>query len=239
MDEQLRQVIGDDAVLRDAIVAGRAAVREARACGSDDLGRALGYLGEACRIAGTTWGAPDAFAEANAALGEALATARAAGDAVRLAAALIRIGELWRCEGRWPKAIAALEEASEISRDRVHGRYADFALQHLGKAYWNAGRSRDAIAALEEALAMRRQAGNEVLMASTEEALRAARALVTRRPHEHPGRGDDRIDGDRAGGGACHHPAQAIATPLTVGLILWAQRRSHHVVGRPVLASTM
>lgn len=129
--------------------------------------RLLGYLGEACRLAGRL----DA---ADAALTEALIASISSGKARSITAGLIRLGELRRCEDRFAEAEKLLREALLLADERGHpdcAVYRDFALQHL-----DVGRPDEAMALFEQALTIRRAAGATSLTASTEEALRLARS---------------------------------------------------------------
>lgn len=173
MDERLRQVPADQAVLVEAIAAGEAHVAAARA-GDDQtaLVRALGYLGEALRVAGR-------LVEAEGVLNEALARARRRDDERLVIAALIRLGECHRCADAYPRGEPLLREAVDRAADQDGTLYRDFALQHLGKLLIDAGRAAEAIPVLTEALRLRHAAGKAALVASTEEALDRAHALAT------------------------------------------------------------
>jgi tetratricopeptide (TPR) repeat protein len=159
---------------RDAVVAalaaGERALATARGWGDRrEEARMLGYCAEAKRLLGKE---ADAIPRVEA----ALAIARDLGDEQLLRANTIRLGELARSAGDVDTAIRVLREALAAARE---DRYLlDFALQHLGKALWNAGRASEAVPLLEEALAIRRASGSAGLVASTEEALAAARGSV-------------------------------------------------------------
>lgn len=180
MDLRLRQVATDPDAVGRAIEMARVHLSDARSSGDRRaVIRALGYLGEAYRLAGR-------FDEADVALTEALLLARSSGDARSIAAGTIRLGELRRCQDRYPEAEALLREAATLADDPAHSgcaAYRDFALQHLGKTVLDAGRPDEAIALLERALTIRTAASAASLIASTEQALsrakRAARAART------------------------------------------------------------
>ncbi len=173
MDARLRQVVTDRELLDRARSIAGTHVAEARRRGDDPaLFRALGYLGEAERMAGR-------FAASETALLEAQAMAIDRGDARMRVAALIRLGELDRCRERYGTAETLLREALAIaadSGDPAVTDYRHFALQHLGKTLLNAGRYPEAIEALETALTLRRERGLPSLITSTEEALVTARS---------------------------------------------------------------
>ncbi|QEL54585.1 hypothetical protein [Chromobacterium paludis] len=106
---------------------------------------------------------------------------RAMEDLARLAdagghcAAVIRWTQALEARGLWQASINALEE--QEARIRQHAAplaLLGFALQHLGKARLGAGYLAEAESALREALLLREAAGDEELIASSRQALRAA-----------------------------------------------------------------
>lgn len=174
MDERLRQVVPDRDLLDRAERIANAHLADARRRGDEPaLARALGYLGELHRMAGR-------FEDAHLALAEALAIATRRSDPRVRVAALIRLGELERCSDRYDAAEALLREALTLTGDEDTAGYRHFALQHLGKVFLNAGRLAEAITTLEAALAIRWTLGQPALVASTEEALAAARDALGR-----------------------------------------------------------
>ncbi len=72
---------------------------------------------------------------------------------------------------RYDEAESALRQALEVAPPEIR----HFALQHLGKTLFDRGSPADATAPLEAALELRRAAGDEALVRSTERALAAAR----------------------------------------------------------------
>ena len=170
-DERLRDVPRDRAVVAAAVERARVALVDARRRG--DLGEQqhlLGYLGNACRLLGRT---DDAIAW----LTEGLSLARATGDARRSLAAVLRLGEVYRCRNEYGKAEALFREALDRAQSASElESLADFALQHLGKCLLDQGESTGAVECLERALALRQAKANPQLIASTERALARARA---------------------------------------------------------------
>lgn len=170
-DARLRDVPRDPAVVSAAVERAREALVDAR--GRGDLGEQqhlLGYLGNACRLLGRT---DDAIAW----LTESLSLARATGDARRGLAAVIRLGEVYRCRNDYGKAEALFREALDRTQAASElESLADFALQHLGKCLLDQGESAEAVECLERALALRQAKANPQLIASTERALAHARS---------------------------------------------------------------
>lgn len=170
MDARLRQVVADRSLLDRARPVAESHITDAQRRGDEPaLVRALGYLGEVDRIAGR-------FAESQMVLERALDIATRRGERRMRVATLIRLGELNRCRDRVDAAEALLREALDGSSDPDCADYRHFALQHLGKTLLDAGRFGDAVETLETALAVRRDLGEPSLIASTEQALAAARA---------------------------------------------------------------
>lgn len=178
MDARLRQIPTDPGLVERAIEAAHIHVLLAREIGDRQaLISALGYLGEACRLAGR-------FEAADAALIEALTLARSIGDERLTVVGMLRLGELRRCQDRYPEAETLLREALRMVDDPglpECAMYRDFALQHLGKALLDAGRPREAVAVLERALTIRKAAAAS-LIASTEEVLAHARTAACAGP---------------------------------------------------------
>jgi tetratricopeptide (TPR) repeat protein len=140
----------------------RAAVEEAARLARAEASRLLGYLGNAERVLGRGEAAVAAFSE----------SLRLAQGARARTVASIRLGEALRCADR-------PEEAERVLREALAGAepgLRDFALQHLGKTLLDAGRRDEAAECLREALTLRREKGDEALVASTEAALRLAQA---------------------------------------------------------------
>jgi tetratricopeptide (TPR) repeat protein len=178
MDARLCQVVPDRELLDRARSIATAYVADARRRGDEPaLVHALGYLGEAERIAAR-------FPESEKALDEALVVATRRGDRRLRVAALIRLGELDRCRDRYDAAEALLREALSVSAGMEAAGYRHFALQHLGKTLLDASRLPEAGEVLEAALAIRRDLGEPSLIASTEQAL-AARASTRERRSSH------------------------------------------------------
>jgi tetratricopeptide (TPR) repeat protein len=165
--EALRQVPSDPPAVEHAVAAAEAALASARAERDDEaVRRLLGYLGGAYRMLGRL----DA---AIAAHEEERALAEHAADGSRLVVALIRLGEAYRCADRYDDAAAALRDALALAPpDLEH-----FALQHLGKVLLDGGDVSGAEECLERSLELRRALGDPELVASTEQALAAARAV--------------------------------------------------------------
>lgn len=171
-DERLCGRASDPDAVRDALRAGERALGEARAAGDRrGVARMLGYCAEAERLLGEE-------DRARARVEEALTIAAALGDDRLTLANTIRLGELARSRGDTDVAVRVLGEAMRLAEADPDGYLRDFALQHLGKALWNGGRPEEAIPLLEEALALRRASGRAGLVASTEEALAAARSAL-------------------------------------------------------------
>ena len=157
---ELRQSLARDlAALADGPLDGR------------EHARLLGRIGEAYRMLG----------QADVALPyleQALLLSRRLDDSPGVTANLIRLATLLQYGGRHEEAESLFQEALQLSRHEDCRDYQDFALQHLGKCLVEVGRLSEAIALFEQALALRRRKGDRGLIASTESALAAARALV-------------------------------------------------------------
>jgi len=174
----LRQTIADRDALRIALERDLAALAAGVA---DEHARArlLGRVGEAYRMLGD----PDRAAPY---LSEALLAARHLGDEPGVAANLIRLATALQHGGEHPRAESLFREALAFSGRPDCATYKDFALQHLGKCLVETGRIDEAIGCFEEALAARLAKGDAALVASTEEALAAARALAGPPPEPGP-----------------------------------------------------
>jgi len=175
-DENLREVPRWPDRIAYAIRRGRRQLQEAREAGNEtQIMRTLGYLTDACRVAGET--------DAAVSYGqEALERSRAAGNRNAEVANLIRLGEAHKYRDEHETAESLFREAlamtSAADADPLH----DFALQHLGKCLLEQGRYDEALQHLEQALELRRAKGNQQLIESTE----AAIALALTRQAEHP-----------------------------------------------------
>lgn len=95
-------------------------------------------------------------------------------------AALVNLGDAHRYPGRVEAAAPLYERAIEIAQAQCPGTL-HFALQHYGKHLVDAREPALAVEVLTEVLAMRRRIGDPSLIASTQEALSAARAAVEQR----------------------------------------------------------
>jgi tetratricopeptide (TPR) repeat protein len=172
MDERLRQVPRDNAAFAQALAAGEAELDAARvAADTVRLRKALTWSGTARRIARQ-------YERAELELGEALELAQASGDPVQSVGAMIRMAELERCRDDFTRSETMLRVALAVIRKGSAEPLRDFALQHLGKTLIDAGRPAEAVKVLDEALEIRRGKGDAALVASTQEALDRARALL-------------------------------------------------------------
>ncbi|MCC3763088.1 tetratricopeptide repeat protein [Glycomyces sp. TRM65418] len=98
----------------------------------------------------------------------------------RRVAALVNLGDAHRYPGGLAEAEPLYREAIALARAECPGAL-HFALQHYGKHLIDARRPHRAVEVLTDVLAMRRRLGDPALVASTEEALSAARAAVGER----------------------------------------------------------
>jgi kanamycin kinase len=140
---------------------------------ADDLEgelHALGPLGEAYRMLGQL----DA---ALPHLERAVALARELDKPKFVLSNLIRLATAYQYLNRHAEAEPLFEEATALAR-RL-GMLEDFALQHHGKSLAEQGRWAAAVERFEQALALRQAKGNAQLVASTEDALEAARARLS------------------------------------------------------------
>jgi tetratricopeptide (TPR) repeat protein len=132
---------------------------------------AHGQIGEAYRALGQ-------LEPARRHLEKAVAEARAHGLRKQLGTNLVRLATALQYADAHEAAMPLFEEALVVTAET--GVALDFAHQHLGKCLAELGRWGEAIGHFEQALAMRQARGDAGLIASTEEALEAARAI-------HPG----------------------------------------------------
>lgn len=168
-DDRLRGRAADPDAVRSALAHGESNLQAALASADPrQIARSLGYCAEAERLL-------DDFDAAERRVREALDIARALHDERLTRANTIRLGELARSCGNSDAAIRLLDGARQAAAADPDRYLLDFALQHLGKALWNAGRPHEAIPLLEQALDLRRKLCNPGLIASTQEALAAAR----------------------------------------------------------------
>lgn len=169
LDENLREVVSQPARLAYALRRGRKRLQQDRDDGNDtQILRTLGYLTDACRVAGEL--------DAAVAYGqEALERSRAAGNRNAEVANLIRLGEAHKYRDEHTIAEALFREALALSADGEAQALHDFALQHLGKCLLEMARYDESIAYLERALELRREKGLKPLIDSTEQALNLAR----------------------------------------------------------------
>ena len=169
VDENLREVARWPERVAFAIRRARRQLQQARDEQNDtQILRTLGYLTDACRVAG----------ELDAAVTygqEALERARAAGNHNTEVANLIRLGEVHTYRDEHAIAEPLFREALALSTDGEARALHDFALQHLGKCLLEMARYDESITCLEQALALRREKGIQSLIDSTEQALALAR----------------------------------------------------------------
>jgi tetratricopeptide (TPR) repeat protein len=117
------------------------------------------------------------YAEAQRVLAVALDRAATARQRV---AALINLGDAHRYPGELAAAEPLYEQAIEIAQAECP-HTLHFALQHYGKHLIDARRPHLAVEVLTEVLLLRRKLGDPALIASTQDALSAARAAVGQR----------------------------------------------------------
>ncbi|HEX2143318.1 MAG TPA: tetratricopeptide repeat protein [Glycomyces sp.] len=117
------------------------------------------------------------YARAQRVLSEALDRAQTPRQRV---AALINLGDAHRYPGELDAAEPLYEEAIELARAESPNTL-HFALQHYGKHLIDARRPHLAVEVLDEVLVMRQKIGDPALIASTQEALSAARTAVGQR----------------------------------------------------------
>jgi tetratricopeptide (TPR) repeat protein len=128
--------------------------------------RLLGEVGNGLRCLGH-------HREAIPYLERAVVAAQQLGDRRREAANRVRLGTARQFAGEIDRAEVDLRAALG-----VHPDYDDFALQHLGKLLVERGRLREGLDCLSESLGRRQVKGDPELIASSQEAVTAARALL-------------------------------------------------------------
>jgi tetratricopeptide (TPR) repeat protein len=128
--------------------------------------RLLGEVGNGLRCLGQ-------HREAIPYLERAVVLAQALGDARREAANRVRLATARQFAGEADRAETDLRAALG-----VHPDYDDFALQHLGKLLVERDRLREGLTCLSEALRRRQVRGDPELVASSQEAVDAASALL-------------------------------------------------------------
>jgi tetratricopeptide (TPR) repeat protein len=106
-------------------------------------------------------------------LERAVRAAQRLGDSRREAANRVRLGTARQFAGDVDAAEADLRAAIG-----VHPDYDDFALQHLGKLLVERDRLREGLDCLRESLRLRQVKGDPELIASSQEAVTAAGALL-------------------------------------------------------------
>lgn len=95
-------------------------------------------------------------------------------------AALVNLGDAYRYPGRLDAAEPHYRRAIELARTRCPD-YVHYTLQHYGKHLIDARRPHLAVDVLTEVLEIRERLGDPALIASTQDALSAARAAVGQR----------------------------------------------------------
>ena len=175
VDENLREVPRWPERIACAIRRGRKQVQQAREDGNEtQILRTLGYLTDACRVAGEI-DAAVAYGE------EGLERARATGNRNAETANLIRLGEALKYRDEHVVAENLFRQALANTDDDDASALRDYALQHLGKCLLEMGRYDESITCLEQALDLRRAKGNQPLIESTERALAHARSRLAAR----------------------------------------------------------
>lgn len=168
-DENLREIVTGPERVAFAIRRARKRLQQARDVGNaTQILRTLGYLTDACRVAG----------ELDAAVRygqEAVERARSAANRNAEVANLIRLGEAHKYRDEHAIAEPLFRQALALSTEGDARTLHDFALQHLGKCLIEMGKYDEAIVSLEQALDIRRGKATQALIESTEQALRLAR----------------------------------------------------------------
>lgn len=142
-----------------------------------ELARASRLTQPELRQAGVGLIALGKYARAQRVLAEAV---ERADSPHRRVAALVNLGDAHRYPGDLAEAEPHYREAVALARAESPGTL-HFALQHYGKHLIDARRPRRAVEVLTDVLAMRRRLGDPALIASTEDALRLARAAAGKR----------------------------------------------------------
>lgn len=170
LDENLREVARWPERIAYAIRRARKQLGEARDGANDiQILRTLGYLTDACRIAGEH--------DAAVAYGqEALDRSRTSGNPNAEIANLLRLAEAHQYRNDSLSAEPLFREAIALSIAGETHALHDSALQQLGTFLIELGRYDESIAALEGALALRRARGNRAQIDATMQALELARA---------------------------------------------------------------
>jgi tetratricopeptide (TPR) repeat protein len=169
-DEELRELPTDRLVFTQAIREAQKQLKQAMQ-DSDDVViiRLLGYLGDACRVAGR-------LTEAVEYLDEAVRRAQQCGISRAEYPNRIRLAEVHKYRGEWAVAEGMLQQVAKTLQDDPQSDLYHFALQHWGKCLLDQQKWDEAIAILEETLAIRNQRGNRSWIHSTEIALKRAKA---------------------------------------------------------------
>lgn len=168
-DERLREVPAQRDVIEHAVAHGSVLLQEARRDGdANSILRLLGYLGDACRVLGHV-------EEDVALLTEAVERAEGSGNRRSSLANRLRLAEARKYHGDLNGAETLFRHLQD-AQDPDLVQYRDFALQHLAKCCLEMGDVTEATTLLEQALTIRRQKGDRRLIASTELAIRHARA---------------------------------------------------------------
>jgi tetratricopeptide (TPR) repeat protein len=129
------------------------------------------------RMAGVGLIALGDYADAQRVLAEAVDRAETPHQRV---AAIVNLADAHRYPGALATAEPLYERAIEIAQAECPNSL-HFALQHFGKHLIDARRPHLAVEVLTEVLLMRQKIGDPALIASTQEALSAARAAVGQR----------------------------------------------------------
>lgn len=173
-DDRLHELPIDRDLMERALARAHDLLQEARRRDdSASILRLLGYLGDASRVLGRS-------EEAVALLTEAVERAEADGNRRLIVANRLRLAEALKYDGDLGKAEAIFRVVLHEAQDPTLLDYRDFALQHLAKCCLELGKAVEAVTLLEQALILRRQKGDQRLIASTELALRHARARAPR-----------------------------------------------------------
>lgn len=162
----------DDDVVRERVATHLDRLLEARDAG--DLAERLQLLGQI----GNDQRSLGNLLEAEMFLSEAVTLAHRLNDRRREAINLIRLATTRQYSGHHTEAVALFRDALALTVSGDAADYEDFALQHLGKCLVEMGRIDEAIDAFDRALVLRWMKADAALIASTEEALHAATALI-------------------------------------------------------------
>lgn len=168
-DGRLCEVPAQRDVIEHAVAHSSALLQEARRDGdANSILRLLGYRGDACRVLGRA-------EEAVALLTETVERTEGSGNRRSSLANRLRLAEARKYHGDLNGAETLFRHLQD-AQDPDLVQYRDFALQHFAKCCLEMGNVTVATMLLEQALTIRRQKGDERLIASTELALRHARA---------------------------------------------------------------